>query len=32
MDELLFRTHFPGLDLAEKSLRVIVGEVMPHFE
>lgn len=34
MDEVLVRTHFPGLDidLAEKSLRVISEEVMPHFE
>lgn len=33
MDELLLRTHFPGLDmdLAEKSLRTISEEVMPHF-
>jgi probable F420-dependent oxidoreductase len=34
MDELLLRTHFPGLDmdLAEKSLRTISEDVMPHFE
>lgn len=34
MDEVLVRTHFPGLDidLAEKSLRVISEEVMPQFE
>jgi probable F420-dependent oxidoreductase len=34
MDEVLIRTHFPGLDLdlAEKSLRIVSEEVMPHFE
>lgn len=33
MDELLLRTHFPGLemDLAEKSLRIISEEVLPQF-
>lgn len=33
MDEILLRTHFPGLDLdlAEKSLRIISEDVMPHF-
>jgi len=34
MDEVLIRTHFPGLDidLAEKSLRITSREVIPHFE
>lgn len=34
MDELLLRSHFPGLDmdLAEKSLRIMAEEVLPHFE
>lgn len=33
-DEVLLRMHFPGLDpeKAEKSMRIIADEVMPHFE
>lgn len=34
MDEVLLRTHFPGLDteLSERSMRLIATEVMPHFQ
>jgi probable F420-dependent oxidoreductase len=34
IDEVLIRTHFPGLEMekAEQSLRLIAEEVMPHFE
>lgn len=34
MDEVLLRTHFPGLDPdhSEKSMRLIANEVMPYFE
>jgi probable F420-dependent oxidoreductase len=34
MDEVLVRTHFPGLEMehAEKALRIMAEDVMPHFE
>lgn len=34
VDEVLLRTHFPGLDMAkaERSLRLFSEEVMPNFE
>lgn len=34
LDEVLLRTHFPGLDTddSEKSMRLIADEVMPHFQ
>jgi probable F420-dependent oxidoreductase len=34
VDEVFLRMHFPGLDpeLAEKSMRILADEVMPHFE
>lgn len=34
MDEVLVRTHFPGLEMekAEASLRLIADGVLPHFE
>lgn len=33
MDEVLIRTHFPGLDMdkADRSLELFADEVMPHF-
>lgn len=34
MDEVLIRTHFPGLDMAkaDRSLELFADEVMPHFD